>query len=296
MRLDRLVTLCVARPLVASGVVSHPRALPILMYHSISNDPQPGVSPYYKTTTSPAVFEQQLRRLTAAGYHSVRLEDAVSLLQSGSALREKTVVITFDDGFHDFYNLAFPILKRLGHTASMFLPTAFIGHDRRSFKGRECLVWSEVRELRAEGIEFGSHTVSHPKLYELGWKEIEDELALSRECLERELDQPVTSFSYPFAFPQQDQDFTARFTQLLRKLGYRNCLTTIIGRAHPGDDAFCLKRLPVNVCDDQALLDAKLSGAYDWLAYPQGCYKALRHRFARNSIGRAPAPSPVQPL
>jgi peptidoglycan/xylan/chitin deacetylase (PgdA/CDA1 family) len=296
MRLDRLVTLCLARPLVASGVVSRAPALPILMYHSISNDPQPGVSPYYKTTTSPAVFEQQLRRLSAAGYHSVRLEEAVSMLQSDSARQEKTVVITFDDGFRDFYNLAFPIMKRLGHTASMFLPTGFIGHDRRSFKGRECLVWSEVRELRAEGIEFGSHTVSHPKLYELGWKEIEDELALSRERIERELDQPVTSFSYPFAFPQQDQAFTTRFAQLLRNLGYRNCATTIVGRAHPGDDPFCLRRLPVNVCDDQALLDAKLAGAYDWLAYPQGCYKALRHRFARAPIGRAPAPSPVQPL
>jgi peptidoglycan/xylan/chitin deacetylase (PgdA/CDA1 family) len=296
MRLDRIVTLCLARPFVASGVVSGPGALPILMYHSISDDPQPGVSPYYKTTTSPNVFEQQLRHLSAAGYRSVRLDEAVAILQSGRAQGEKSVVITFDDGFRDFYNLAFPILKRLGHTASMFLPTAFIGDYRRSFKGRECLVWNEVRELRDAGIEFGSHTVSHPKLYELGWEEIEDELALSRERIERELEQPVTSFSYPFAFPQQDRDFTARFTQLLQNLGYRNCATTVVGRAHPGDNPFSLKRLPVNTCDDQSLLDAKLNGAYDWLAYPQACYKALRHRFARAPIGRAPAPSPVQPL
>jgi peptidoglycan/xylan/chitin deacetylase (PgdA/CDA1 family) len=296
MRLDRVVTLCLARPLVAAGVVSRVRALPILMYHSISDDPQPGVSPYYKTTTSPAVFEQHLQRLSAAGYRSVHIDEAVRALQSGVPRNEKTVVITFDDGFRDFYDLAFPILKRLGHTASMFLPTAFVANDRRSFKDRECLVWSEVRELRVAGIEFGSHTVSHPKLYELGWKEIEDELALSKERIERELDQPVTGFSYPFAFPQQDQEFTARFAQLLRKLGYQNCSTTIIGRAHPGDDAFCLKRLPVNSCDDQLLFDAKLDGAYDWLAYPQAGYKALRHRFTRPPTGRVPAPSPVQPL
>jgi peptidoglycan/xylan/chitin deacetylase (PgdA/CDA1 family) len=296
MRLDRIMTLCVARPLAASGVMSRGQAVPILMYHSICNDPQAGVSPYYKTATSPGVFEEQLRRLNAAGYRSVRLDEAAGILQSGAARLEKTVVITFDDGFRDFYDLAFPILKRHGHTASMFLPTAFVGNDRRSFKGRECLVWGEVRELHAAGVEFGSHTVSHPKLYQLGWKEIEDELALSKDRIERELEQPVTSFSYPFAFPQQDRRFTARFTELLRKLGYRNCATTIVGRARPGDDMFCLKRLPVNFCDDLALFDAKLNGAYDWLAHPQGWYKALRHRFARTPIGPAPTPSTPQPL
>jgi peptidoglycan/xylan/chitin deacetylase (PgdA/CDA1 family) len=295
MRLDRIVTLCLARPLAASGIVSQGPALPILMYHSISDDPQTGVSPYYKTATSAGVFEQQLSRLNAGGYRSVRLDEAAAILQSGAQLG-KTVVITFDDGFRDFYDLAFPILKRHGHTASMFLPTAFVGNDRRSFKGRECLIWSEVRELHAAGVEFGSHTVSHPKLYELGWKEIEDELALSKDRIERELEQPVTSFTYPFAFPQQDRRFTSRLAELLRKLGYRACATTVVGRSHPGDDVFCLKRLPVNVCDDQALFDAKLDGAYDWLAYPQGWQKAIRRPFARSPIVPAPAPTTPQPL
>lgn len=285
MRLDRIVTLCVARPVLAAGIGSSRRALPILMYHGISDDPQPEVSPYYKTTTSLPVFEQHLRRLTEAGFRSVNLCDALGILQSGDARMDKTVVITFDDGFRDFYDLAFPALKRHGHTATMFLPTAFIGHDRRSFKGRGCLTWQEVRELRSQGIEFGSHTVSHPILYDLSWKEIEDELALSKERMEREMEEEITAFCYPYAFPRQDGEYTGRFAQLLRNHGYRYCATTSVGRAQAGDDLFSLKRLPVNVCDDQALLDAKLSGAYDWVAFPQVWRKAGRRRSARTADG-----------
>jgi peptidoglycan/xylan/chitin deacetylase (PgdA/CDA1 family) len=288
MRLDRIVTLCVARPLRAAGIGASKRALPILMYHGISDDPQPEFSPYYKTTTSRAVFEQHLRRLTEGGYRSVTMDEAASILQAGDARMDKTVVITFDDGFRDFYDLAFPALKQHGHTAVMYLPTAFIGNDRRSFKGRGCLTWQEVRELRAAGIEFGSHTVSHPKLYELSWQEIEIELAVSKERIERELDEEAASFAYPFAFPQQDERFADKFKKMLRDLGYRNCATTIIGRARAGDDLFCLKRLPANVCDDRALLDAKLTGAYDWLALPQSWSKK-----AKGWLRRAPAARPA---
>lgn len=296
MRLDRIVTLYLTRPLLASGVISHGQKLPILMYHSISDDPQADVSPYYKTTTSPKAFENQLQLLNAAGYKSVRLDQAARILKAGRALPDRTVVITFDDGFRDFYDLAFPLLKRHGHTATMFLPTAFIGSSRRPFKGRECLVWDEVRELHAAGIEFGSHTINHPKLYELPWREIEAELAVSKDRIERELDEPVASFSYPFAFPQQDQRFTAKFTGLLETFCYETCATTIIGRARAGDSPFCLKRLPVNTCDDQALFSAKLNGAYDWLARAQGWYKAFRHGTSRDSIDPAPTASRPQPF
>jgi peptidoglycan/xylan/chitin deacetylase (PgdA/CDA1 family) len=295
MRLDRIATLYLARPLLASGLMSRGRMLPILMYHSISDDPQPGVAPYYKTTTSPVAFENQLRQLSRAGYKSVCLGAAMSLMKAGRELPDKTVVITFDDGFRDFYDLAFPVLKRHGHTASMFLSTAFIGNERRSFKGRECLVWNEVRELRDAGIEFGSHTVNHPKLYELRWREIEAELAVSKDRIERELQEPVASFSYPFAFPQHDGQFMAKFSSLLQTFGYESCATTIIGTVRAGDNPLCLKRLPVNSCDDQALLDAKLRGAYDWLARVQGWYKSLRHRPTRTAVETTQSASRPQP-
>jgi peptidoglycan/xylan/chitin deacetylase (PgdA/CDA1 family) len=271
------------RPLMEMNVVSNRRALPILMYHSISDDAESNPSPYYQTTTRPALFAQHLRWLNEEGFRSVGLEDGIRIVQQGKGEQPKVVVITFDDGFRDFYDSAFPALKAHGHTATMFLSTAFIGGNRQTFKGKECLTWEEVRELQAHGIQFGSHSVNHPVLYEASWVEIEKQLAFSRKILEQELGGNVTSFAYPYAFPQPDQHFTDAFKKLLQEQGYRYCVTTRIGRVQSGDDLFSLKRLPVNNCDDRSLLLAKLNGAYDWLAYPQSWFKSARHCLGRTS-------------
>jgi peptidoglycan/xylan/chitin deacetylase (PgdA/CDA1 family) len=283
MRLDRTLSLYLVRPLLETGIVPAKRALPILMYHSISDTAESGISSYYKTNTSPARFEQQMRWLTEAGFRSVDLEEGLRLAQRGIGKREKIAVITFDDGFRDFYDSAFPVLKKCGHTAIMFLPTAFLGDKRQSFKNKECLTWQEVRELRAAGIHFGSHTAGHPVLYENSWTEIENELTASKENLEQALGEKITSFAYPYAFPQHDRQFVEEFRELLQKLGYQSCATTVIGRMQTGDDPFCLKRLPINDDDDRTLFLAKLNGAYDWLAHPQSWFKSAHHRLGRSS-------------
>lgn len=281
MRLDRTLSLYLAKPLLATGVIPAKRALPILMYHSISEDAEPGIAPYYKTTTSPVRFEQQIRWLTETGFRSVGLDEGLRVAKQGFPGQEKTIVITFDDGFRDFYEHAFPVLKKYGHTATVFLPTTFIADNRRKFKNRDCLTWPEIRELRSHGIEFGSHTVNHPVLYEISWNEIESELMLSKEHLQQALGEKITSFAYPYAFPQHDKSFAQKFRDQLQMHGYQTSVTTALGRVRAGDDPFCLKRLPVNEHDDYDLLTAKLSGAYDWLAYPQIWAKSVKHQFRR---------------
>ena len=150
--------------------------------------------------------------------------------------------------------------------------------------------------MRAHGIQFGSHSVNHPVLYEASWGEIENQLALSKIMLERELGEKVTSFAYPYAFPQQDQRFADAFKKLLRQQGYRHCVTTMIGRVQSGDDLFSLKRLPMNACDDRPLFLAKLSGAYDWLAWPQSWSKTIRHKLRQVVHNRSDARSEKPPL
>jgi peptidoglycan/xylan/chitin deacetylase (PgdA/CDA1 family) len=290
LRLDRLLSLHLFRPIQRAGFGGRTFGIPILMYHSISEDEGSGVADYYRTNTSPAVFERQMRFLRDEGFHSVDLDQALRLLENQAAPEMKAFVITFDDGFRDFYTSAFPILNKYGFTATMYVLTGFIGDGRKSFKGRECLIWSEVRELRRQGIQFGSHSVSHPVLYELSWKEIESELTCSKTEVEGQLKEEVTSFAYPYAFPQQDRRFIEGFMELARASGYRNCVTTIIGRVKPGANQFCLKRLPANDCDDTALLAAKLQGAYDWLASPQTLIKNLK-MCLRGSKKRDPGPA-----
>jgi peptidoglycan/xylan/chitin deacetylase (PgdA/CDA1 family) len=272
MRIDRWLTLRAFSPWRRSRVKQE-AALPVLMYHSISDDSERGVQPYYRTHTSPARFEEQMGFLSARGYKTITLGDALSLLEKPESSFGRKVVLTFDDGFRNFLSGAFPALQKYGFTATIFLPTAFIRSGSKGFKGQECLAWDEVKTLRRSGITFGSHTVNHPKLIELPPREIERELRDSKSEMETELAEQVEDFAYPYAFPSLNQDFIAAFQNTLRHTGYRSCATTELGRARLGSDPFRLKRLPVNSLDDMSLFEAKLQGAYDWVASLQNMRK-----------------------
>jgi peptidoglycan/xylan/chitin deacetylase (PgdA/CDA1 family) len=276
MRLDRLITLCVARPLAATGLVSRGHALPILMYHSVSDDAEEGVGPYYRVATHPRRFAEQMQWLKELGYTGVSLEEALKAAHHNSAGQRRMAVITFDDGFRDFHTAAWPVLRYHGFSASMYLPTGFISTKRKSFRDRECMTWGEVRELRAQGAHFGAHTVSHPELYKIPWRDIETEVTDSKEQVETELGESICSFAYPYAFPQQDPEFVEQFKKLLDDRGYRSCVTTRIGRVKPDDDRLSLRRLPVNSCDDRTLFAAKLDGHYDRISVAQNCIRRVK--------------------
>lgn len=247
-------------------------AVRILMYHRISDAPEPDLSPYFRLNTSPKRFSEHMQFLRDGGYCVLDLCDALHSLRDGT-LGPNHVVITFDDGYADFADYAFPVLARHSFTATVFLPSAFIGEQPLSFRNTPCLTWSQVKTLRTAGIRFGSHTVNHPKLVQLPWPQIEAELAQSKRELEEQLDEAVTTFAYPYAWPEGNLPYTQRFSHLIKALGYECCLTTRIGIAHKKDNLFALRRLPVNDCDDLGLLRAKLEGAYDWLALPQSLLK-----------------------
>lgn len=286
IRFDRFVTLCLNRTLGSCLRNAGGRCLPVLMYHSVSDDLDETVSPYYRTVTSPDVFAKQMAQLQKAGYEALSLRDGLERLRGKNGDLNKSVVITFDDGFRDFHTHAFSLLRRNGFSATMFLPTAFIGNQSVEFKSRPCMTWNEVRELQKYGIEFGSHTVNHPKLYELSFAQIRAELEQSKSAMEQELGAPVSSFAYPYAFPSADRQFVGHFTEMLKSVGYECAVTTRIGRVAVQDDLFTLKRLPVNSADDAALFRAKLDGAYDWLAWPQEMIKRWKKMFLASNPAR----------
>lgn len=281
MRFDRALTLAVH---AVRSPRQGPASLPVLMYHSVSAVDDVRRHAYFVTNTRPEVFEDHLRWLRDAGFRTLAMED-VKAFVAGAELARPSVVLTFDDGFADIADTVAPMLGRHGFTASVFLPTAFIGDSRREFLGRACLTWAEVRDLRAGGIEFGSHTVSHPKLAELGHEHRRRELRESAERMARELGEPPTAFSYPFAFPETDASFVADFRELLRDAGYRVAVTTRIGVVESGDDPLTLRRLPVNSADDLRLFAAKMGGAYGWMRLPQRWTKTIKTAMARRRVG-----------
>jgi peptidoglycan/xylan/chitin deacetylase (PgdA/CDA1 family) len=277
IRFDRFVSLYIASPLIGGGTVAQ-RPIPILMYHSIADENE-SAGAYYRIATRPEVFRTQMRFLSKSGYQTCTLSQACSILDSSEPTGRK-VVVTFDDGYSNFYMHAFPILQEFGFTATMFLPTAFIGEAEQQFKGRDCLTWSNVREMQKFGISFGSHTVSHPQLYGLNRTDIERELTDSKKAIDDNTGYATESFAYPYAFPQVDAEFKKIIRESLQKAGYRNGTCTTIGRASASSDPFFLERLPLNDLDDEALLRAKLEGAYDWMGTFQSLIKRTRSRRA----------------
>jgi peptidoglycan/xylan/chitin deacetylase (PgdA/CDA1 family) len=245
------------------------------MYHSISDGSTEHVHPYYRTVATPEVFAGQMKYLHENGYSTVSLCETVDCIERTDHNRLRPVAITFDDGFQDFYTHAFPILNSYGFKAIVFLPTAYIGTEAQEFKGSACLNWRQVRELEKAGIEFGSHTVTHPQLKSLKSEHVLDELRSSMEMIEQQLGRPVKSFSYPYAFPETDRAFRQRLRGFLEESGYANGVSTIIGTADRTGDRFFMKRLPVNSCDDPRLFRAKLEGAYDWLHTVQHVSKRI---------------------
>lgn len=247
------------------------------MYHSISNDDESVVHPYYSIQTTPEAFTWQMQYLYDSGYKAVELGKALELVHSSSRILEKVVVLTFDDGYMDFYTEAVAILRRFGYAATVYLPSSMI-KDRIShkFNGKVCLTWDKVTELSDAGYYFGSHSATHKMLRNMKEKEVKYEIYLSKAMIEDKIGKQVDSFSYPYAFPEEDGEYKASLRRLLSETGYRNGVSTNIGRISSQDDRYFLKRIPVNSHDDIDLFRAKIAGAYDWMFNVQKAFKYLK--------------------
>jgi peptidoglycan/xylan/chitin deacetylase (PgdA/CDA1 family) len=275
LSLDRMLTLYLSAPLARFLGRDKIDCVPILAYHSISENLFGYSHPYYQINTATEVFRQQMCWLRDAGYQTMDLAGLprYSLANTDDS---KNIVLTFDDGYRDFLTEAWPVMQQCGFSGTIFLVTDRIQPESRRLEGADYLTWQDVRALHDQGISFGSHTVSHADLRSLGPEQIDYELGYSKEIIEQEIGAPVRSFSYPFPFPEEDDSFVRYLVDVLQNLGYQNAVSTVIGRARC-DRGFFLPRLPINSWTDTEFLRAKLQGGYDWLHWPQWLHKFLHH-------------------
>jgi peptidoglycan/xylan/chitin deacetylase (PgdA/CDA1 family) len=205
------------------------RALPILTFHSVDDKRDVLSFP-------PRLFEWGLARLHEAGYRTVPLTLAVDRLCTGAALPERSVVITFDDGYRSVHEHALPALRRFGMCATLFLIAG--SHEGRPAArlGRTMLSWSEVRELRDAGVTIGAHTVTHPDLRRLPLAQAAAEMRDSKARIEQALGTAVTSFAYPNGY------YDARVQRLARD--YFSCACSDrLGLATAASDLYALERV-----------------------------------------------------
>jgi len=165
--------------------------------------PEPPKHDPFDNFSSAAAFGGHLRWLRSNGWQSVSLSRVAAALAGGPPLPSRAVAITFDDGYRDNFEHAWPLLRRFGFSATVFIVTGAVGGDSSfdsgaGYEPAPMLAAGEIRLLRAGGIEFGSHTRTHPdSLPQLSGEELRDELAGSRRDLEAILDAPVELFAYP---------------------------------------------------------------------------------------------------
>lgn len=193
--------------------------VPVLLYHQVVEQ-LPAADPFGNCVLA-SDFEAQLRWLAARGHRSTTLERVAEALSGGEPVPRRSVVITFDDGYAGNLEVAWPILRRHGFTATVFAVSGSLGGWNEFDGGLGCaparmLTVEQLRRLHREGAEIGSHSVTHPPaLTELDAHALRSELVDSRARLESVLDDAVTVFSYPHS--QVD----ARVEAAVAEAGYR---------------------------------------------------------------------------
>ena len=190
--------------------------LPILMYHRVGD--WSGRAGSYTQCVSGEEFEGQMRFLRQRGYRSISFKDLALMTLRGDRPRGKRVIITFDDGYRDVYEHAFPILQRYQFTATLFLVTGCIGGsnvwDRGGAEGAPLLRLREIEDMKEHGMDFGSHSATHRPLTELDAKTARGEILDSKADLEEQLGLEVLSFSFPYGRSN------SAVRQLVRQAGY----------------------------------------------------------------------------
>lgn len=201
---------------------------------------------------TPEVFQTHLDFLK---HHSYSVISAQQLAQQ-AARSSNPVVLTFDDGYENFYIEAFPRLVRAGFTAAVFVVTDWIGK-------RGYLSWHQIRQLHSSGMTIGSHTCSHPHLPELDLIRMETEIRCSKELLEQGLGAPVLLFCYPFG------GFSAQAVDLVRNSGYKIAFTTNRGLGNTPQGLLALRRIRMTSTVNPIRLWAKCSGYYNLFRRPR---------------------------
>ena len=244
-----------ARAAADAGFVT--RRLPVLMYHRIAAD---GPAALAACRVHPERLEAQLDWLRSHGFRSVGLDAWLGAADRRfGELPGRAVCLTFDDGYEDFAEVAWPLLRRYGFGATVFLVADLVGRaaawDAHHGPPAPLMGWATVGRLAREGVAFGGHTATHPYLTRVGPDRLAEELRRSKAALEGRLGLPVRAFAYPFGFV----DGLAR--NAAAAAGYAVAVTTRHGHARWGDDPLLLPRIMVTDADDPGTLARRLGRA-----------------------------------
>lgn len=236
---------------VAGLTVDGYQTVPILCYHQFDAACQSAMC------MPDSVFEQQMRYLKEHGYRVITFGQMLEFVNYRKAIPKKSAIITVDDGYLSVYSRAFPILKKYGFTATLFVYTEFIN------AARIALTWDQLREMKAAGFEIGSHSVSHADLTKKREGEtdgaylarVRKELILSKEIIDKKLGQDTRILAFPYG------NYNQHVLRLTKDAGYELAVSVNRGGNPFFSDPLTLNRDQILMKDTKAF-ESRLNTFY----------------------------------
>lgn len=205
--------------------------LPIVMFHYVEYVQNPNDTLRMKMASSPLILDFQMKALKDNKYQTYFVKDIPEILVRGQPLNDKSIILTFDDGYADFYQNVFPLLKKYQLKATIFIIVNYIG--RSGF-----MTQSQIQELVDSGlVELGAHTMNHPSLSRITPEKARTEIFDSKKRLEELFHVPVKTFAYPGGA------YNNTVLDLVKETSYEAAVTTNPGTTLQYDHLYELPRI-----------------------------------------------------
>jgi peptidoglycan/xylan/chitin deacetylase (PgdA/CDA1 family) len=234
-------------PTATPVVLPDEARVPILMYHYVSELPANADRYRRDLTISPEDFKAQLQYLADAGYHTITLTDLVFHLTQSYPLPQRPVVLTFDDGYSDAYEVVFPLLLDYGFTGTFFV-LATPAH----FESPGYMTWAQMKEMSDAGMDIQAHGRDHVDLRGRSYDYLVYQILGIQEAIQHHTGHLPRFFCYPSG--QRDADVIA----VLKSAGYWGAVTTEWGYTHTRERLFEMPRVRVRGSDTLASFVDKL--------------------------------------
>jgi peptidoglycan/xylan/chitin deacetylase (PgdA/CDA1 family) len=220
--------------------------VPVLYYHYVGNNPNVADLQRDALSITPDKFAEQMKYLKENGYTTISYDTLYAALSKQVTLPNKAVILTFDDGYIDFYYNAYNILRQYGLSATVFIPTGLVGQPAY-------LTWSMIEEMHSSGlINFGAHSVHHYHLASLSPDTVLTELVDSKKDLQNHLGSNVNYMAYPYG------ETSSNLIGLVQKAGYIGAIGTWSNRIQSEVTIYNSPRLRISGTIDLASFSSLL--------------------------------------
>jgi peptidoglycan/xylan/chitin deacetylase (PgdA/CDA1 family) len=233
---EPIVMATATRPLLPTpnGIYSQTLRVPILMYHYISTPPEDADIYRVDLSVEAAMFRAQMEYLVSNGYTAIDFYDLSLAITNKKPLPPRPVIITLDDGYRDAYDNAFPILRELGLTATVFIITELVDRNHPAYMN-----WDMIREMSAAGIRMEPHTKTHMDLRERSRDFLIYQILGSQQTLAAHIGYTPRYLAYPGG------RYDDAVLEVMQDLGFWGAVTTMGGRWHGFEDRYEWTRMRV---------------------------------------------------